>query len=377
MQKKIFKPQRQWLNHSFLGALTKEIERSLKLFFDGCYYKKTIATLPALFILTAAIATPFSKEKNTPTPTANNKKLTYAIDITGRVTNAAGEALPGVSITIKGTTNGTTTDENGKFSINAPSENSILVISFVGYATKEVTVGKGTDLNIQLASSAAADLADVVVIGYGTRKKSDLTGAVGTVRSESLAERPAASLNQNLSGRLTGVNVSSNSGRPGGRANIRVRGATSISVSNNPLYVIDGVILNSADLQNGSTPIDYINPNDIASIEVLKDASSTAIYGARGANGVILVTTKRGSSGGGKLTYDGDFSLGVVPKKLAVLNAKEFFEVEDQAYANAQKFDPAGWALGTKYTDPRTKRVNIPGQQPLFDDNGNPLYETD
>lgn len=213
MQKKIFKPQRQWLYHSFLEAITKEIERSWKLFFDGCYYKRTIATLPALFILTAAIATPFSKEKNTPSPTANNKKHSYAIDVTGRVTNAAGEALPGVSITIKGTTNGTTTDENGKFSINAPSENSVLVISFVGYATKEVTVGKGTDLNIQLASSAAADLADVVVIGYGTRKKSDLTGAVGTVRSESLAERPAASLNQNLSGRLTGVNVSSNSGR--------------------------------------------------------------------------------------------------------------------------------------------------------------------
>lgn len=297
----------------------------------------------------------------------------YAIDVKGKVTNASGEPLGGVSVSVKGTTDGTTTDEAGAFSISVPGESSVLIISSVGYTTQEVTVGKATQINIQLITTGATDLADVVVIGYGTRRKSDLTGSVGTVRSDALSERPAASLNQNLSGRVTGVNVSSNSGRPGGRANIRIRGATSISVSNNPLYVIDGVILNSADLQNGSTPIDYLNPNDIASIEVLKDASSTAIYGARGANGVILVTTKRGTSGGGKLTYDGDFSIGVAPKKLDVLNAREFLQVEETAYANAQKFDPDGWALGTKYTDPRLKRNN----PLLFDASGNPLYETD
>jgi len=294
-----------------------------------------------------------------------------AADIRGRVTSTTGEPLEGVSITVKGTTNGTTTDADGRFAINA-SENGTLVVSFVGFATQEVAIKGLTELNIQLVESGMGELEDVVVVGYGTRKKSDLTGAVGTVRSESLQERPAASLNQNLSGRVTGVNVSSNSGRPGGRANIRIRGATSISVANDPLYVIDGVILNSAGLQNGSTPIDYLNPNDIQSIEVLKDASSTAIYGARGANGVILVTTKRGSTGGGRLSYDGDFSVGVAPKKLAVLNSKEFFEVEDIAYANAQKFDPQGWADG-KYVDPRTKR-NDPL---LFDANGNNLYETD
>lgn len=296
-----------------------------------------------------------------------------AIDVRGKVSNELGEPLAGVSITIKNTSSGTTTDENGEFAINVPSGSSILVVSFVGFTTQELVVGTTEDFHIILKSGDATDLADVVVIGYGTRKKSDLTGAVGTVRSDALSERPAASLNQNLSGRVTGVNVSSNSGRPGGRANVRVRGATSISVSNNPLYVIDGVILNAADLQNGSTPIDYLNPNDIASIEILKDASSTAIYGARGANGVILITTKRGTTGGGKLSYDGDFSVGVAPKRLALLNAKEFLETEDLAYANAEKYDPIGWATGTKYVDPRTKRTN----PLLFDASGNPLYETD
>lgn len=322
-----------------------------------------------IFTTTASLAGNDIRNTNSTTHSSNLQ----SIDIKGKVTNVSGDPVVGASVTIKGSSTGTTTDENGNFSLNVPDAKSVLVVSSVGYTTQEVVAGSGTDLSIQLVASGATDLADVVVIGYGTRKKSDLTGAVGTVRSDALSERPAASLNQNLSGRITGVNVSSNSGRPGGRANIRIRGATSISISNNPLYVIDGVILNSADLQNGSTPIDYINPNDIASIEVLKDASSTAIYGARGANGVILITTKRGSSGGGKLTYDGDFSIGVAPKKLAVLNAREFLETEEIAYANAQKYDPVGWASGTKYVDPRTKRTN----PLLFDANGNPLYETD
>lgn len=322
-----------------------------------------------IFTTTASLAGNDIRNTNSTTHSSNLQ----SIDIKGKVTNVSGDPVVGASVTIKGSSTGTTTDENGNFSLNVPDAKSMLVVSSVGYTTQEVVAGNGVDLSIQLVASGATDLADVVVIGYGTRKKSDLTGAVGTVRSDALSERPAASLNQNLSGRITGVNVSSNSGRPGGRANIRIRGATSISISNNPLYVIDGVILNSADLQNGSTPIDYINPNDIASIEVLKDASSTAIYGARGANGVILITTKRGSSGGGKLTYDGDFSIGVAPKKLAVLNAREFLETEEIAYANAQKYDPVGWASGTKYVDPRTKRTN----PLLFDANGNPLYETD
>lgn len=282
-----------------------------------------------------------------------------------------GELLPGVSVLVKGTQRGTITDLDGLFSLDA-SQGETLVFSFVGYNSKEVTIqNNSTKLEI-LLEPTLSDLNEVVVIGYGSQKKSDLTGAVATVKGDVLQERPAASLNQALAGRLTGVNVSVNSGRPGGRANIRIRGNTSVSVSNNPLYVIDGVILNATGLTNGSTPIDFINPNDIASIEVLKDASSTAIYGARGANGVILVTTKRGSQSGGTITYDADVSMGVLPRKIPLLNSEEFLRVEEIAYQNAQKYDPVGWA-GGKYTDPKTKRTN----PDLFDANGKPLYDTD
>ncbi len=294
--------------------------------------------------------------------------------VSGTVKSETNEPLPGVSVVIKGTTRGTTTDAEGAFRLSIPDEGAAattLVFSFVGFLNQEIAVGNRSIIDVQLLPDQKL-LNEVVVVGYGVQRKSDLTGAVGTVKAEMLQERPAASLNQGLAGRITGVNVSVNSGRPGGRANIRIRGNTSVSVANNPLYVIDGVILNATGLTNGSTPIDYINPNDIASIEVLKDASATAIYGARGANGVILVTTKRGSSSGGRINYDTDFSVGVLPKKIPLLNAREFLQVEDVAYQNAQKYDPVGWA-GGKYKDPKTKRTN----PLLFDASGNPLYDTD
>ena len=291
--------------------------------------------------------------------------------ISGTVTDETGNGLPGVSVVQKGTQRGTTTNAEGKFQLDIPDNSAILVFSFVGYQSKEVAIGGESVLSIQMTPELKS-LEEVVVVGYGTQRKSDLTGAVGTVKGETLQERPVASLNQALSGRITGVNVSINSGRPGGRANIRIRGNTSVSVANNPLYVIDGVILNAADLANGSTPIDYINPNDIASIEVLKDASATAIYGARGANGVILVTTKRGSQDGGRVNYDTDYGIGVLPRKIPLLNSEEFLRVEEIAYQNAKKYDPVGWA-GGKYTDPKTKRTN----PLLFDANGKPLYNTD
>lgn len=293
--------------------------------------------------------------------------------IYGTVTDEKGTLLPGASIVLKGSQRGTTTNSEGEFEINVPDNDNtpVLVISFVGYKSQEINPGGQSRIKAVLTPDENS-LNEVLVVGYGAVRKSDLTGSVGTVKGETLLERPAASLNQALGGRIAGVNVSVNSGRPGGRANIRIRGNTSVSVVNNPLYVIDGVILNAAGLANGSTPIDYINPNDIASIEVLKDASATAIYGARGSNGVILVTTKRGSSGGGRASYDTDVSVGVLVRKLDVLNSKEFLMVEDIAYQNAQKYDPVGWTAG-KYKDPKTKRTN----PLLFDANGNPLYDTD
>lgn len=293
------------------------------------------------------------------------------LTISGHVMSEMNEPLSGVSVKTTLGAASTSTDERGYYELKVDAKAS-LQFSYVGYQTQTLAIASRKVIDIQLLPAAAALEEVVVSVGYGSQRKSDLTGAVGSVQAASLQEKPNANLNQALGGKITGVNVSTSSGRPGGRSNIRIRGASSISVSNNPLYVIDGVILSAAGLQNGSSPIDYLNPNDIASIEVLKDASSTAIYGARGANGVILVTTKRGTSNGGRATYDGDLGIGVAAKLLPVLNAKQFLEVEDLIYQNAAKYDPAGWASGTKYKDPKTKRTN----PLLFDASGNPLYDT-
>ncbi len=297
-----------------------------------------------------------------------------AIDITGKVTDDRGQSLEGVSILVKGTTDGAKSAANGSFSINAGS-NATLIFSYVGFVTQEVNVAGRPIIAVQLKQDIATG-DQVVVVGYGTRKRSDLTGAVGSVKESQLQERPASSLNQALAGRISGVQVNTNSGRPGGRTNIRIRGFSSINSSNNPLYVIDGVMLPITNQAQASQAIDYINPNDIVSVEVLKDASSTAIYGARGANGVILITTKRGKAGVGKITYNADFSTNTVgPNFPKVLNAKEFLAVEDLAYANMQKYDPVGWASG-KYIsrNPVLARQKSPL---LFDASGNPLYDTD
>jgi TonB-linked SusC/RagA family outer membrane protein len=292
--------------------------------------------------------------------------------VSGQVsTGTQNEPVPGALVLVKGTQIGAVTDIDGSFRIQA-NTGDVLVFSFVGYISKEIPIQNSSEKISVTLDLDESELEEVIVIGYGTAKKSDLTGAVGSVNESALKERPSASLNQALSGRVQGVNVSINSGRPGGRANIRIRGNTSVSIANDPLYVIDGVILHAAGLANGSTPIDFINPNDISSIEVLKDASATAIYGARGANGVILVTTKRGSKTGGTISYDVDFSLGVLPRKIPLLNSEEFLATEDLAFQNAKKYDPNGWANGI-YRDPKLKRTN----PKLFDANGKPLYDTD
>ena len=303
-----------------------------------------------------------------------NTHAQQPITISGSVMNQNGEPLQGATVVQTSTTNTTVTDQQGMFKLSVSSLKGTLQISYVGYVSSVVPINDKSTINIVLTASASS-LDEVVVIGYGTQKKSDLTGSVGSIKAEQLKERPASSLNQALSGRISGVQVNSNSGRPGGRTNIRIRGFSSINSSNNPLYVIDGVMLPITNQAQASQAIDYINPNDIVSVEVLKDASSTAIYGARGANGVILVTTKRGKAGQGRVTYDADFSTNTVgPNFAKVLNAKEFLAVEDLAYANMEKYDPVGWAVGNfisrnpalARTDPR-----------LFDSNGNPLYDTD
>ncbi|WP_229239261.1 SusC/RagA family TonB-linked outer membrane protein [Emticicia agri] len=294
--------------------------------------------------------------------------------IKGKVTDATdGSGMPGVTIGVKGTTKGVITDGEGMFSVGVVN-GATLVFSYIGYETKEVAVGNQSEINVALTASSTT-LNETIVIGYGTLKKSDLTGAVGSVREAQLKERPSTSLNQALSGRMAGVQVNTNSGRPGGRANIRIRGFSSINSSNNPLYVVDGVMLPQGNQAQFTSAIDYISPDDIVGVEVLKDASSTAIYGARGANGVILITTKKGKAGQSQVSYSTDLSVNTIgPNRPEVLNAKEYLATEDLAWANMAKFDPVGWAAGKwAYLNPKLRRTD----PRIFDANGNPKYDTD
>lgn len=217
----------------------------------------------------------------------NEPPVQYSVS--GKVTDAQGTPLPGASIVEKGTTNGTQSDFDGVFSIELSDENSILLISYIGYAAKEVSVAGKSVIEVVLNESAAG-LDEVVIIGYGTQRKSDLTGAVANIEAEDLNNQPSPRVDQLLQGRLAGVNVTSASGAPGDRASIRIRGGNSVQGDNEPLYVIDGFVAGT------DFDLNSINVNDIASIDVLKDASSISIYGTRGANGVILITTKDGKN---------------------------------------------------------------------------------
>jgi len=213
--------------------------------------------------------------------------------ISGKVTADDGSTLPGVSVKIKGTSKGVATDINGVFKISV-TDNTILEFSFVGYITKEVVVTSNSVYNISLTSDAR-NLAEVSVvsIGYGTAKRSDLTGAISSVSAKTIESTPVVSLDQALQGRAAGVQVTNNDASPGGNITILIRGTGSLATNGNgPLYVVDGYPVDAGGINN-------INPNDIASIDVLKDASSTAIYGIRAANGVVLVTTKKGKKDGG------------------------------------------------------------------------------
>ncbi|MCR9064050.1 MAG: TonB-dependent receptor [Cytophagales bacterium] len=239
------------------------------------------------------------------------------MNVTGTVSDSEGSALPGASITVKNSSNGTITNADGKFSINA-KQGDILVCSFIGYQTQEVAVS-GAVANFTLATSENS-FDEVVVVGYGTRRKSDLTGSISQVSSKDYKEQPVTRIEDALQGRAAGVNVSRTSGSPGGDVKVRIRGVNSITGNNDPLVVIDGII--GGDL--GS-----LNPNDIESMEVLKDASATAIYGSRGSNGVILVSTKKGTEKG---SLDVEFFTGFskIPKFIETLSAADFAVIENQ-----------------------------------------------
>ncbi len=294
--------------------------------------------------------------------------------VKGTITASAdNEPIPGVNIVIKGTTTGTTTDVNGEFAISAaPSD--VLVISFIGYHSEEIEVGNKSRIDVTLIEEVT-QLSEIVVVGYGEVKRSDLTGAVISVSGETLNSSVTTGVDQALIGRVAGVSAVQMSGQPGASVSIRVRGVSSINGDVEPLYVIDGVPVSG---NNGSvydyglgsvggggkttfSPLSGINPNDIESIEVLKDASATAIYGNRGSNGVVIITTKRGKTGQAKISYDGYYGAQELYKHLDMMNLREYAE-----YRNDFSAETAGETPDPKFADPSLLGEGTDWQNEIF-----------
>lgn len=253
--------------------------------------------------------------------------------VSGRVTSDNGEGIPGVTVVVKGTSTGATTDAEGNYTVTVPNDNSVLVFSSIGYTRQEIAAGKRTNVSQSLVPETQA-LNEVQVVGYGTQKKSQVTGAISSVSDEQLRDVPVANVGQALQGRAAGITVSSNGTAPGQAPTIRIRGNRSLSGSNDPLLVVDGVPYDGS--------LNDLNPDDITSLEVLKDASSTAIYGARGANGVILITTKRGKSGAARATYAGYYGQKNTYGRYDLQNGQQYYNYKLEAYrAQSATFDPA------------------------------------
>ncbi|SDL60346.1 SusC/RagA family TonB-linked outer membrane protein [Kriegella aquimaris] len=308
-------------------------------------------TLAMLLISTALHANTTEAFRLTTSEHVSNIDGTVQQEISGTVTDDSGVPLPGASVVEKGTTNGTQTDFDGNYTLAVENANAILEFSYIGYAAQEVAVNGQSNIDAQLVASQA-ELDEVVVVGYGTQKKSNVSGSIVSVKAEELAKVQSPTFDAALQGKVPGVYISSNGGQPGGGIAVRIRGVGSINNSN-PLYVIDGVVVPSGNSEN-SNPLVSINPNDIETIDILKDAASTAIYGARAANGVVLITTKRGQVGKPKVTYNvyGGFQkpIGNLPPPM---NAEQFAENMNLAFTAAGEdapfTDPAALGKGADY----------------------------
>ncbi len=252
-----------------------------------------------------------------------NVSMEDRIEVRGRVVEENGEPVPGATVVIDGTNTGTATDIDGYFTLNV-EEGAVLVVSFIGYQSQRVAVGNQTELSIILREDQSS-LEEVVVIGYGTQKRSDLTGAISSVKSEQLTAFPAINAVQALQGRAAGVQIQANNGAPGADYKVRIRGGTSINASSDPIFVVDGFI-------GAAMP----PPEDIESIEVLKDASATAIYGSRGANGVIMVTTRRGAKGKARIEFNSSYSMQNEINRLDLLDADQFIDYIREARPNIE-----------------------------------------
>jgi len=276
-------------------------------------------------------------------PEQNKSTSVAEIPVSGKVTDEQGNGLPGVSVVVKGTSQGTTTDSQGSFRLAVPNTNATLVFSFVGYGRQEAVVGTQTTFNIRLVPDDQT-LNEVVVVGYGSQVKKEVTGAVQTVSAQEIKDIPVSQVGQKLQGRLAGVQINQTTGRPGAGINIRVRGQVSVTAGSDPLYVVDGFPITGNIAQ--------LNPDEIDDISILKDAASTSLYGSRAANGVVLITTKRGKSGKTNISFNAFAGTQQVPERgrIKMLNAQEFAQFkkeyyEDQGQAVPTEFqNPASWA---------------------------------
>ena len=314
---KVFKEIRKQTGYSFLYTdeqlfhareVTLQLKQAtLQQALDACFQNQP---LTYTFTPTDKIIIVKRKQIDDTTP----KTAAAEREIRGKITNAKGEPLPGVTIQVKGTSKGVVTNEKGEYAISVPDENAVLIISSLGYNKEEIPVNGKTELAVILQLSAS-NINELVVIGYGEQKKGSLTSSISSVSAREFQDQPVNRLDQVLQGRAAGVQVTNAAGSPGGSVRIRIRGANSINGDNGPLYVVDGFV---------GAEFFSINPDDIESIQVLKDASATAIYGSRGSNGVIIVTTRKGSKGGLKVNFTTRLSSSTVIKKLDLLNAGDF-----------------------------------------------------
>lgn len=270
--------------------------------------------------------------------------------VSGRVTDEGGQPLPGVTVLVKNSSNGTTTNAEGTYRLSVPATNATIVVSYVGYLSQEIAVNSRSTIDVQLAPGDKT-LNEVVVVGYGTQQKKDLTGAIATVGSRDIQKVPVSGFDQALKGQVAGLQITNTSGAPGGNTSVLIRGISSITGGNEPLYVIDGFPVNNAGFGN---PLNTINPGDIESIDVLKDASATAIYGSRGSNGVIIITTKQGKSGKAKIDVNVYTGFQQVTKKIEMMNAQEYASWVTEA-RNASYLDNVA---GASASDPNSKRAS-------------------
>lgn len=278
------------------------------------------------------------------------------VSVSGKVTDEKGAGLPGVSVIVKGSTQGTTTDGEGDYRISTPNANSTLVFSFVGYQKQEMVVGNQTTLTIALVPDDQT-LSEVVVMGYGSQRRQDITSAVSVINMRDIGEQPANNPNQALQGRAPGVVVKQKSGTPGGVFEVRVRGIGSLGAGSDPLYVIDGFAVGTSVGQN-------LNPNDIESISILKDAASTAIYGARGSNGVVLITTKSAKDGKTAINLSVDYGIQTLPstRRVTMLNGVEFAQFKKDIFVDGiryfQKREPTNDEVPIGYRFPEQTKYS-------------------